>query len=577
MMRTLSNRRLAAPRTHGRTRTRARAHRGASNVCIVWNMGTKPGFRRNPSKEDLSEDKLVILDRIVEALTHPATGERPVLVLAGAAGTGKTTLMRVVIDELGKRGVSSILAAPTGKAAVRLKEVTGQPTSTVHRLIFSAPVNVAKCAACGQFSPDLGISAGAARRRDITEVKCPKCDKVYPVGELGRLEMGIQFSKGDISTPEDRTVVIIDEASMVSKYLDQRIRENLPPDYAILYVGDKEQLPPVGTGEHEEWGPDWANAVGTLTKVHRQAEGNPIINLATRIRENLNRKAPLDFVDLDAALPEVQRRVRVYRGVFLAQAARWLATGRMRGADATLIAYSNEERVQLNGMVRDLLGFTAPGNPPIVVGDRLMVLDNNYSAAGGQGMFNGEVFTVSEVIIPGERMRRDGLIVVKFKERGEDEQFVVPVGLMNMVDGQTGKREYLGLKKDLTSGFFALWRQIKEMAGNWHGLSRSQRDELSDLRSTVNLSAAELYEETGLVRASELIYADFGECITAHKSQGSQWNTVGVVFSPGIKARWFSSTEKTYENARRWLYTAVTRAQEKLVIFETVDDRRRSR
>jgi len=567
-MRTLSNRRLLrtarpAVRAPRRTHPRQQAH---SNICVVWNIG----MRKNPSKEDLSEDKLEILDRIVEAIAHPSTGERPVLVLAGAAGTGKTTLMRVVIEELEKRGVRALLAAPTGKAALRLKEVTGRDAATVHRLIFRDPVNVGKCAACGKLSPELGMSEGGAIRRGLTEVECPNCKKKYPIKELSRLEQEIQFGKGGNEGEEGKTVVIIDEASMVSKYLDERIRDNLPPDYAVLYVGDKEQLPPVGVGVHAEWGPDWANAAGTLTQVHRQAAGNPIINLATRIRNNENRSNPFDFIDSDAELPETQRRVRVYRGVFLAQAARWLASGRRAGADATLIAYSNYERVTLNKMVRDLLGFSARGNPPIVVGDRLMVLHNNYPA----NMFNGEVFTVSEVIIPGPKMVAANLIIVKFRERG-DEPYVVPVNLLNMYNPQVGKREFLDLYKDLTSGFYAMWQKIKELSGDYAKLDRSEREELNELRDTVNMESAELYETTGLVRARELIYVDFGECITAHKSQGSQWNTVGVVFSQTIRNRWFSDDNKSYEDARRWLYTAVTRAQEKLVIFETVDERRR--
>jgi tRNA A37 threonylcarbamoyladenosine biosynthesis protein TsaE len=103
-----------------------------------------PGYRINPT---LSPDQENALNKILPKLKADAKEGRAILVLAGAAGTGKTTLMRVVIDELNKAGITTYLAAPTGKAASRLKQTTGLKTSTVHSLLYAAPTTMGQCRA----------------------------------------------------------------------------------------------------------------------------------------------------------------------------------------------------------------------------------------------------------------------------------------------------------------------------------------------------------------------------------------------------------------------------------------------
>jgi len=552
-------RRVEAKKNPSREKREKKDMARNKDVCIVWNVGSIRGTRRrNPDRSELSEDKIEILDRIVDALVD-RSGPRPVLVLAGAAGTGKTTLMRVVIDELAKRGVSSVLVAPTGKAALRLQEVTGLPANTIHSRFFTRAVNTGRCAACGETSPELGISAGRARREGITSVSCPHCGEVYRVSDLNKLKSGLEFeAKEDPST--SARVAIIDEASMVSKALDRRIRQVLPSNYALLYVGDKEQLPPVGTGEDAEWGPDWANAVGTLTKVHRQAAGNPIIDLATRIREDRNIEDPFLFTDPDADLPVQERRVRIYDRVSLAQAAKWAAAGRRAGGDATLIALTNRVRVELNKMVRRDLGLS-DARTPVAVGDRLIVLNNNREA----GMANGEIFNVSEVRVPKSRgLRENELIFVRFQER-PDREFLIPYNWLNRPDSNTVKKEFIDFYRHFTSG----WSEI-EWRAHLSGVGRRPIDTYAErlFDEMSRLSADDLFDRHEVIRPDSLILVDFGECITAHKSQGSQWDTVGVIWDYFPQRNWFSEDPADYESARRWLYTAVTRAQRRLVVFK---------
>lgn len=153
----------------------------------------------------------------------------PRFVLAGYAGTGKSTIQKEFVSRLG--GYCT-LAAPTGKAALRLSETSGKPASTVHSLIY-----------------------------------VPSRDK--STGELRFLYMGEDFRD---------TPLIIDEASMVSPQMAQDLGKSFS---RIIFVGDSFQLPPV---KSDDWFGSQPKSA-TLTEVHRQALTSPILRLATRLRE----------------------------------------------------------------------------------------------------------------------------------------------------------------------------------------------------------------------------------------------------------------------------------------------------
>lgn len=189
---------------------------------------------RNPEIE-LSPDKYEAMDILMRELeaNREAT-------LAGAAGTGKTTLMRALGARWKKGNV--LLCAPTGKAAKRLSEVTGRSAKTIHGLIYM----------------------GAAEMED-------ESGKTY-----------LEFGEAQISNILQGDLVIVDEASMVNEDLANDLRGAVEgADAYLLFVGDQEQLQPV-TGT---WGAPLGNATYTLTKIHRQALDSPVLQLATLIRQ----------------------------------------------------------------------------------------------------------------------------------------------------------------------------------------------------------------------------------------------------------------------------------------------------
>lgn len=159
-------------------------------------------------------------------------------VLTGPAGSGKTTLLKALLRDLDLRQRQVVLAAPTGRAAMRIQELTHWNATTLHAVLY----------------------------RFVHEL---------PTGEL-------HFGGRKKIADGQPVVFICDEASMVSQTLYADIQARVPRGSSILWVGDADQLPPVDGS----WGPSFHAPTARLVQIHRQAEGSPIIPLANNIRLN---------------------------------------------------------------------------------------------------------------------------------------------------------------------------------------------------------------------------------------------------------------------------------------------------
>ncbi len=154
-------------------------------------------------------------------------------ILTGGPGTGKTSLVRALLTSLEPLELKIALAAPTGRAARRLLESTGHEASTIHRLL--------------EADANRGFSRNAER-------------------------------------PLELDLLILDEASMIDLLLMEAVLEALPDSAALLLVGDKDQLPPVGPGE--VLGDLIASArlpVLALTEIFRQAAESGIVRGAHQV------------------------------------------------------------------------------------------------------------------------------------------------------------------------------------------------------------------------------------------------------------------------------------------------------
>jgi exodeoxyribonuclease V alpha subunit len=173
---------------------------------------------------------------VVAALAHGVS------LLTGGPGTGKSRTVSAVVELATARGATVALAAPTGRAAKRLEELTEQSASTVHRLLGAQPVR------------ETGPSGG-------------------PV-----------FTRGE-SWPLDADLVVVDEASMLDAELAAGVVAACREGTHLLLVGDPAQLPSIGPGrvlaDIVESG---TVPVTELTTLYRQAEGGTIARLATAVR-----------------------------------------------------------------------------------------------------------------------------------------------------------------------------------------------------------------------------------------------------------------------------------------------------
>jgi exodeoxyribonuclease V alpha subunit len=178
---------------------------------------------------------------VAAALAHGVS------LLTGGPGTGKSRTVSAVVELATARGATVALAAPTGRAAKRLEELTGQSACTVHRLLGAQPVR------------ESGPSGG-------------------PV-----------FTRGE-SWPLDADLVVVDEASMLDAELAAGVVDACREGTHLLLVGDPAQLPSIGPGRvladivDSAIVASGAVPVTELTTLYRQAEGGTIARLATAVR-----------------------------------------------------------------------------------------------------------------------------------------------------------------------------------------------------------------------------------------------------------------------------------------------------
>ena len=270
-----------------------------------------------------------------EAVARAA--RHPVFLLTGYAGTGKTTVTRAMLTVFRTAGLRVALAAPTGKAAHRLEEVTGHEASTIHRL--------------------LGFQGGTWNHDE---------DHPLPVDAL-----------------------IVDELSMVDLVLFDRLLAALRPGTRLFLVGDPAQLPAIGPGQVLRDLLASGRLPGrTLDHIFRQEHAGGIVINANRVRQGKPlkvREAP-DFVFHEIQDTETHR---------VHELARDLA--RRYGHDFQYLTGMHRGSVgvrRMNPLIREVLNpHRTEELAGFATGDRVIQTRNNYDKA----VFNGEVGRVVSV------------------------------------------------------------------------------------------------------------------------------------------------------------------------------------
>ena len=295
-----------------------------------------------------------------------------VMLLTGGPGTGKTTTVNGILGLFDRLGIKTVLAAPTGRAANRLKELCGREAATIHRLLET------------QFDP-----------------------------ESGKL-----CFMHDESEPLKADAVVVDETSMVDILLMEALLRALKPYCRLILVGDPDQLPSVGAGNlFSDLIRSKKIPTVRLTEIFRQARESLIIMNAHAI--NGGQLPELTVKDKDFFFlqrKEMQRAVDTIVDLCVRRLPQNM------GIPADQIQVLSPTRKNEAGTAALNLRLQAALNPPspekqehkrgkmlFRVGDRVMQIKNNYDIMWkktegfgvGTGVFNGDVGKVTE-IDPGE-------------------------------------------------------------------------------------------------------------------------------------------------------------------------------
>ena len=297
------------------------------------------------------------------------------LLITGGPGTGKTTVLRGILNLLGNLQLRYLLAAPTGRAAKRLSEVTGEDASTIHRLLES------------------GIDPATGKMVFARDEDNPlKCD-----------------------------VVVVDEMSMVDVLLLSSLLKAIPRGKRLILVGDPDQLPPVGPGfPFSDMLRSGRLPTVCLTEIFRQAQKSLIVMNAHRV--NRGEQPELKTVTSDFFFMRRSSEDGVTQLIRDLCSVRLPKNMGIQPAEIQVLSPTRKGGVgtaALNTMLQAALNPPAPekkekpyGEITFRQGDRVMQIRNNYDilwkrvdgTAVGNGIFNGDVGTIREIDLQQEYM-----------------------------------------------------------------------------------------------------------------------------------------------------------------------------
>lgn len=442
---------------------------------------------------------------IVEFLYDPDPNSA--FILKGYAGTGKTSLISALIQTAPELQISTILLAPTGRAAKVLSSYSGRPAYTIHKKIYAT------------YTDPFGNTRLVRSRNK-----------------------------------ESYTLFIVDEASMIGAdpqpesshlLLDDLIGYVLDGSHCrLLFLGDTAQLPPVGSDESPALDPAFLSAVSPLhisscelTEVVRQDHLSGILSNATRLRTLIAQAGQYDEPELPLFSLDRQDDLLRISGADLEELLN-IQLGSNNPENCCLITRSNKRANLFNQYIRSRILFR---EEEINAGDFLMVVKNNYYWLDPESdigfIANGDIVEV--------------LSVRNFKE----------LYGFHFVDATLRFVDYPDAPE----------QDCKLILETLHSESPSlTREEHEQLFRQVLEDYADLPNRQAQIQAVKkdpcynALQIKFAYSLTCHKTQGGQWPT--VIIDQG-----YLTPDMLDRNYLRWLYTALTRSTSKAYLLNFED------
>lgn len=476
-----------------------------------------------------------------------------VFLMKGYAGTGKTFILKGVVNYLKNIGRSCSLSAPTGKATLVLREKTGHSASTVHSMIYS--LNTLN---------EYGKDQEGETFKLVFELKDNEnpANHVYLIDESSMLSDAmannefIQFGSGKL----------LDD---LMHYINLDSNEHAKK---VIFIGDDAQLMPVRMNHSpalsEEYfkklyGDEFLIRSFQLTEVVRQKTDSLILKNALHIRNDLARHQ-LNRLTIEQDDSEVV-------GI---KAEQFLDTYMMNcnnnmDAQTIVIASKNDLVGMYNMMIRESL---YPGAKTIVPGDRIMFSKNTF--IDGHRVFNGEFATVTAVgHVESRRIQLNKERIVDLNFRHVQVEFINENGmrivaptlliedLLTSPNAMLDADEQKALYKDF---YIRNTKALKSIAQQMKAENKGDESEEEHKKIHFNNS----HERLKLMMSDpyfNAVQAKYGYAITCHKAQGSEWKRVF------LDCQHYNNILSV--DGFKWLYTGITRATERLYLLNWWDRR----
>jgi len=409
-------------------------------------------------------------------------------IMCGAAGTGKTSITTALIGHLNANAIHYKIAAPTGRAARILGRKSKTVNSTIHSLIYSTKPN-----------SETGEVVFTLKENSVKDFS------VFIIDEASMVSSTINKEEGSLFSSKN---------SLLSDLI--RFVKNGNPINKIIFLGDKNQLPPVNETDSKALCVEYLQAkfqlngsANLLTEVKRQEDGSFILKNAVAIREGIDanlQKVNLEGVDRKSISQASSDYVKEYLN---------------NGFESTVsIGATHKMNKMFNNIVRErLYGSRVNTIEP----NELLLVTSTWRRNDFQ-LYSGDHVTVLEVN-SNETEMVAGL-------------HFVPVKLMS---------KSLQGTEEIIEDYILL-----ESILNPEGLKLEQENQLRHERFSKN----KVYRESGNAsddRYVGAIRATYGHSITCNKAQGGEWDKVFInsFFIPSLK----------------YQYTAVTRAKSSLILY----------
>ena len=443
-----------------------------------------------------------------------SSDEDDILVVNGYAGTGKTTAISAVISVLKDYQTKCVLLAPTGRAAKVLSSYARQPAFTVHKHIYRQKSVGGD--GFGQFSLFMN------KDKETVFV----VDEVSLMGiDAGQQQSTAAFGTGNLL--EDLITFVRSGA-----------------ECKLILIGDSAQLPPVGLDASPALLKDYMLMMGgvrfaELSTVVRQQQESGILHNATLVRQLISEMeygpGVIDLCDLGLELEGFDDIERISGGELIEKISDAYST---YGEDETIIlCRSNKRAIKYNLGIRSTVQFK---EERLVRDDKLMIVKNCYQFLDGlEGVSyiaNGDIAKLQKISKFEERYGLQ-FAEARISFPDYDDQEIVAKVILDTLESESASLTY----------------EQSNM------LYQGVNDDYSHL--TTKKKRYEAVREDKYYNALQLKYAN---AITCHKSQGGQWRCVFI-----DNAFW---QEELSVDDLKWLYTALTRATEKVYLVNFKDE-----